>query len=177
MDLLPLLAAKGAREIYGTLQRFPGRQFTISELAKTAGVPFSTTWLLVRKWERAGIADTGRVGRAVTVRLSSAQPSAHAARLLSTGISPQQLAVEWLKGRLVGERKVREAFLFGSVAQGRERLESDIDVALLAAKGFDAAQLSEEVEGRFRGKLVPLLFFKTRELGSFLEGKETVRLK
>lgn len=177
MDLITLIAAKGGRQVYVVLQRFPGRQFTISELAKTSGVPFSTTWLIVRKWERAGIIDTGRVGRAVTVRISGAQPALRAGRLLSAGPSPQQLAVEWLRGRLSAEKRIQAAFLFGSVAAGREGLESDIDVALLAERGFDAAGLASEIGERFRGKLVPLLFFKGSELSGFLKGKQAVRLK
>lgn len=177
MDFVRLLAGKGARELYLTLARFPRRQFTISELAKTAGVPFSTTWLLVRQWERAGMVDTGRVGRAVTVRFSGAEPARLALRLLHSGTSPQSLAVGWLRGRLAHERKVREAFLFGSVARGEERLESDIDVALLAGKGFKAELLAAEAEERFRAKLVPLPFSSRGEFKDFLKGKEAVRLK
>ena len=177
MDLITLLSAKGARELLLALERFPKRQFTISGLAKTAGVPFSTAWNIVRDWERAGIVDTGRVGRAVTVRLSGSQVAGEALKLIRGGVSPQMLAVEWLRGELPKEKAVMAAYLFGSVAKGRERLDSDIDLAVLARKGFEPGALSEMMEERFRAKLVTVAFTDQKELEHFLEGKGAVRLK
>jgi hypothetical protein len=177
MDVVSLLSRKGAREVYSALERFPGRQFSVSELARVSGVPFSSAWNLVRDWERAGIVDTGRVGRAVTVRLSGSAVAGRASEVLKAGVSPQALARAWLADRLSAEAGVKSAFVFGSVAQGRETLESDVDLAILAGRGFDATPISAEACERFRAKVVPIVFSDEKGFSSFLEGKAAVRIK
>ncbi|MDD5317659.1 MAG: hypothetical protein PHF51_02895 [Candidatus ainarchaeum sp.] len=177
MDVVSLVSLKGARAVHASLERFPGRQFTISELARVSGIPFSSAWNIVKAWERAGIVDTGRVGRAVTVRLSGSEVEKAASRVLKAGVSPQALALEWLRGRVSGERAVRSASVFGSVGAGEERLESDLDLAVLARKGFDATPIAVEACERFRAKVVPIVFSDEEEFSSFLAGKRAVRLK
>ena len=175
--MITLISAKGSRQMLLTLERFPTRLFTISELAKVSGVPFSSAWNVVRSWERAGIVDTGRVGRAVTVKLAGTDVAAEALRLVKGAVSPQKLAVQWLRGEIGNDGKVASAYLFGSVAAGKESLESDIDVAVLAKPGFEPAALSERAEERFRAKLVSVVFSNKVEIEEFLKGKDAVRLK
>ena len=63
MEAFELLKYKGARRLFETLIRFRGRQFTINELAKTAALPFTTTWKILKKFEIAGIIETTLIGR------------------------------------------------------------------------------------------------------------------
>ncbi len=77
----------------------------------------------------------------------------------------------------VSERKVRQAFLFGSVAQGKEKPESDVDLALLTAPGFDANGLVYTAYEKYGAKVVPLTFSSESKLNAFLKGKQAERLK
>jgi hypothetical protein len=61
MDAVELLSFKGARELFGTLQAFPRRQFSISELAKAAGLPFTTTRNMVGRFELAQAVDVSLI--------------------------------------------------------------------------------------------------------------------
>lgn len=168
MDAIHLLKYSGARALLETLNKFPERQFTINELSKEARVPFASTWRLVKKWEAAGIIETGRVGRSVTVKLHKSDYANSLSSLLGASMSPQAFTANAFKGMLLKEKLVEEAHLFGSVARGEEKLTSDIDIALLARKGFDANSLLFDIYLKYGTKLVPLLFRDRKGLNAFL---------
>jgi len=176
LDVVELVKYKGAKALLETLVAFPERLFTISELAKVAKVPFSSVWRLVRKWEPAGIVETGRIGGSVTVRLKKSAYTNRVIELVRLSVSPQGFTVEQLKETLAKTAGVKEAFLFGSVARGEEKLESDIDLAVWADNRFDADALVFTVAEKWGTKVVPLIFEKKNELNAFLEGKEHVRI-
>ncbi len=177
METIELLARRGSRELFSALQRFPKRDFSISELARTAGVPFASAWRIVRLWECAGVVETGKLGRSVVVRYHDSPYARSLAGILGASSSPQAFTAARLKGMLGRMNGVREAYLFGSVARGEEKLSSDIDLAVLAGKGFDAEGLVFRVYEAYGTKLVPLKFGSERELKDFLKGKGAVRLK
>ena len=176
METIGLIKYKGARNVLETLLKFPERQFTINELAKTAGIPFSSCWRLVKKWEPAGIIETGRAGKSVTVKLKRSAYTRRAAELVQLSVSPQAFTVETLKKTLKNTKGVGEVYLFGSVARGEEKLESDVDLAVLAGREFDADALVFSVYERLGTKIVPLVFRNRKELAGFLRGKDGVRL-
>lgn len=177
MEAIELVKYRGSRKLLETLVKFPNRQFTINELAKEAGVPFASAWRLVRRWEPAGMIETGRVGRSVTVRLRRSEYLDSVLSLLKISASPQAFTARALRAMLAGEERVKEAYLFGSVAKGDEKLESDIDVALLVKKGYDANAIVFEAYGKFGTKVVPITFRSKKELMEFMAGKKGRRLK
>jgi len=177
MEAIQLVKYSGSRKVLETLIKFPNRLFSINELAKQAGVPFASTWRLVQKWEPAGIIETGKVGRSVTVRLRKSEYTDSISSLLNSSESPQAFTARAVKELLAGKNGVKEAFLFGSVAVGKEKLASDVDVAMLVEKGFDANQLVFEVYERLGTKVVPITFFKKDEFESFMADKKGERLK
>ena len=177
MDAIQLVKYRGSREMLETLLRFPERQFTINELSRDAGVPFASAWRLVQKWEPAGLIDTGRVGRSVTVRLHKSDYLDSVASLLKISKSPQAFTARALREILAVEEGVKQAYLFGSVARGEETPSSDIDLALLVRKGFDANGLVFGVFEKYGTKLVPVAFTSEGELRKFMKGKEGERLK
>ncbi len=177
MEAIQLVKYSGSRQMLETLLRFPKRQFTINELAREAGVPFASAWRLVRRWEPAGIIETGRVGKSVTVKLHKSEFLDVVASLLEISVSPQAFTANALGDVLAGERSIKEAYLFGSVARGEEKLTSDVDVALLAEKGFSPNSLVFEMYERYGTKVVPLLFSNKKELDAFMAGKKGARLK
>lgn len=177
MEALELMKYRGSRRMLETLLKFPSRQFTISELAREAGVPFASAWRLVKKWTPAGIIETGRVGKSVTVKLRSSEYVKSFASILNASVSPQAFAANALTRTLSKDGRVKEAFLFGSVAGGSEKLESDVDVALLAGNGFDANKLLFDAFEKHGVKLVPIVFSSKREFDAFTSDKKGRRLK
>ena len=177
VEAIQLVKYSGSRRLLETLLKFPDRQFTINELAKEAGVPFASAWRLVRRWEPAGIIETGRVGKSVTVKLHKSEYLDVIVSLLKISLSPQAFTARALGNMLAREKGIKEAYLFGSVARGEEKLTSDIDVALLAEKGFNANHLVFDAYERYGTKVVPLLFSSRKELDAFMAGKKGARLK
>ncbi|MFA6489498.1 MAG: nucleotidyltransferase domain-containing protein [Candidatus Micrarchaeia archaeon] len=177
MEAMHLIKYSGSRELLETLVKFPARQFTINELAGEAGVPFASAWRLVKKWEPAGLIETGRVGRSVTVKLHKSDYLDSILSLLQISKSPQAFAANALRAILAKDKGVKEAYLFGSVARGEETPSSDIDVAILASKNHDANRLIFEVFEKYGAKIVPISFKAKKELDSFMVGKNGVKLK
>lgn len=173
---MQLVKYKGSKALLETLVAFPERLFTISELAKVAKVPFSSAWRLVKKWEPAGIIQTGRIGGSVTVKLKKSEYADRVIELMRLSVSPQGFTVERLEEALRKTPGLKEAFLFGSVAKGQEKLDSDIDLAVWADGRFDADALVFQIAEKFGTKVVPLVFAKKSEIDAFLEGKEHVRI-
>jgi len=108
MEALQLIKYKGSRKLLETLVKFPNRQFTINELAKEADVPFASAWRLVKKWDAAGIIETGRVGRSVTVTLHKSEYLDSILSLLKMSMSPQAFTVHALRELLAKEKNVKE---------------------------------------------------------------------
>ncbi len=177
MEALELIKYKGSRKLLETLVKYPSRQFTINELAKVAGVPFASAWRLVKRWEPAGMIETGKVGRSVTVKLHRSEYLDSMLSLLRISMSPQAFTARAIKDLLAKERGVKEAYLFGSVAKGDEKLASDIDIALLVEKGYDANSMVFEVYEKFGTKVVPIAFHDRKGLEAFMADKKGERLK
>ncbi|MFH0973353.1 MAG: nucleotidyltransferase domain-containing protein [Candidatus Micrarchaeota archaeon] len=172
---LGLVAKRGRQELLKTLLEFPNREFTINELAKTAGVPFASAWRAVREWEQAGFIETRLVGRARLVRLRNKD---YAARLLQASGFPstQNAALEAVRKELEKEVGVKRAFVFGSVAEGKETPSSDVDLALLVSKRVDAYGLISRVFDATGCRLVPLQFSSARKFADFVSLKRGVNL-
>jgi predicted nucleotidyltransferase len=92
-------------------------------------------------------------------------------------MSPKAFTVRVLKDLLAKESRIKEAYLFGSVAKGDEKLASDIDMALLVEEGYDANTIVFEVYEKFGTKVVPITFHDKHELHAFMVDKTGERLK
>lgn len=176
MEAYELLAYKGAKDLFNTLTSFPNRQFSINELAKTAGIPFTSAWKLVQKFERAQVVDTVIIGKSRAVRYRDSPFSQILKSVADTSTSTQALSLKELKRILDGKKEIESAYLFGSVAKKAETLESDIDVALLLSKRMDVLSMMSSMQEKYGVKLVPLVFYSKDEFEDFLKGKEKVRL-
>jgi len=175
MEGLELVKYKGARKILETFLKFKGRQFTMNELSKTTKVPFGSLWRLLKKWESAGIIETNVVGNSKVVKLHESEYTKRILELLKLSVSPQTFTAEALKKELK-DKGIKEAYLFGSVAKKKEKLESDIDIAILAKEKFDANKLMFEVYERYGTKVVPLMFDNKKDFDKFLKDKEKERI-
>ena len=175
MEALELIKQKGARKVFETLLKFKGRQFTMNELAKEAHVPFVSVWRLVKIWDPAGIVETSVVGRSKIIKFRDSEYTKRILELLKLSVSPQSFTADALKKELKN-KGIIEAHLFGSVAKGNEKLESDIDIAILAGRKFDANKLVFDIYERYGTKIVPLIFENKQELDEFLKDKGGVKI-
>ncbi len=169
------LSRKGSRELLALLLEYPKRRFSISELARSAKVPFGTVWNTIRDWEATGIVGTERVGSTIAVTLGGGPYLEVAEKMLEMPPSLQRMALPGIAKRM-RKAGVKEAYLFGSVAKGEEKPESDMDIALVEAKGFKAEEETFRIHDALHVKTVFLEFSSEKELKSFLEGKKNERL-
>jgi predicted nucleotidyltransferase len=177
MEAIDFIKYRGSRSLLETLLKFPKRTFTINELSKEAGVPFASTWRLVKKWEPAGMIEMGKVGKSITVKIRESPYLKSITKMLKISVSPQAFTADKLRAVFARERKVKEAYLFGSVARGEEKLTSDIDTAVLCEEGFDPNKLVFDIYSRYGTKLIPLTFKTEEQLKSFIKDKKVVKLK
>jgi len=177
MEILELFKSKCAKSIFEVLLEFPKREFTIRELAREANAPFSSTRRLIEMWERVGIIETSKLGRNKVIRFHKSKFTNLISKILKMSISPQKFTVKELKVILKKDSKIKNAYLFGSTAKGKETLVSDIDLAILASVDYNPDNLMSDIAKKYGTKIVPILFNNEKELNKFLENKEKVKLK
>ena len=176
MEAVQLIAQKGARPMLETLQAYPRRQFSINELSKISHTPFSTAWNLVQKFERAQIVDVGLIGKTRTVQFNESPFSKLVLQILDMSTTLQRQSLAGLTKMLKANPAIKEAHLFGSVAANKEKLESDIDVAILAGRPLNVPFLMSTMREKYGVKVMPLEFKSKKEFDDFLSDKKTVKL-
>lgn len=176
VDAVELLAFKGSRKLFETLQAHPKRQFSINELSKASGIPFATCWKLIWMFEKAQVIGVATIGKSRAVSYKESPFSLLVAKILQISASVQAISLPGLKRELKAKKGLKEAYLFGSVATGKETLESDIDVALLVENKIDLPSLVSSMREKYGVNLMPLEFRSKSELDDFLVGKKKVQL-
>jgi predicted nucleotidyltransferase len=166
-----LLSRKGSGKLLSVLIKYPKRKFSINELSKEAGLPFGSTWNILQEWERFRLVNMEKIGNTNAVSLGSGPHLKTAKALLELEKSPQRASLGAI-ARELKKKRVGQAFLFGSVVQGKEKPGSDIDIALVSPKGFDSAKEAIELEDAFAVKVMFVEFKKEKELLEFLKGKK-----
>ncbi|MGI0036746.1 MAG: nucleotidyltransferase domain-containing protein [Nitrososphaera sp.] len=122
-----------------TLISHPGKVFTVRKLAADADVSSSEAAVLVQELEKYGIIRVQPVGRSYLITLNEQNYILN--KILKQIIKAEQDTVNELIAilhRYLNNKKIVSAVLFGSVAQKREREDSDIDL-LIISDNFEAA--------------------------------------
>jgi len=138
-DTIGVLAKRGRIKIIRTLRAYPERDFTVNELARTAGVPTMTTWRAVSDLKKTGFVKTRRVGNALTVKLTEDRESLRVLRLVPD-TDPQRGAARVFAEVLAGQGWACECRLFGSISRGEHNPGEEVDVAVV----FDDSLISEQ---------------------------------
>lgn len=136
----------GVRLLRTFLER-PQRSFTGREIAGESGTPVARTIERLRVLEKYGLVQSKDAGRA---KVWSWVPS-HA---LEPGLrawfeyegSLRNNLVETLRSKLSEISEIRRAVLFGSVARGDERAESDIDILIIVSSIRDKTVAQAKVD-------------------------------
>lgn len=124
---------------------YPDKEFTESELQRIAGIPQASTHRNVKSLLENGLLDRKRIGKA---NLYSLNKEHILYPLLSSDFEEERNILVELKNVIAGAVKnlseVELAVLFGSIAKGIERADSDVDVFIVCTG--DKSQLEEKLE-------------------------------
>lgn len=123
---------------------YPEKEFTESELQRIAGIPQASVHRNVKSLLENGLLDRKRIGKA---NLYSLNKEHILYLLLSSDFEEERNTLVELKRVIAGAVKnlseVEIAVLFGSIAKGIERADSDVDV-FIVCKG-DKSRLEEKL--------------------------------
>jgi hypothetical protein len=135
--LLPLLRSRLQAELLTLVFLSPGREWTLTELARRAGSSVATAQREVARAEQTGVVTSRRVGNTRVVTAAASPLSEPLTELLLRSFGPRQVVAEEFAD-LPG---IDRAFLFGSWAAryvGQPgRAPADIDVRVIGAPDRD----------------------------------------
>ncbi|MGI0023937.1 MAG: nucleotidyltransferase domain-containing protein [Nitrososphaera sp.] len=160
-----LFGSKVAISLVRTLVIYRGKVFTVRGLADTARVSSSEAAVVVGQLEKYGIIRIQPVGRSHMVSLN--EKSYAFKSIIRPMLRAEQETVAELASALkkhLSDKSVISAAVFGSVARGEEREDSDIDL-LVVSDDFDrvialVSRAQEEVSLTFGSRLSPIILSK-----------------
>lgn len=159
-----VLGNKVSISLFRTMIRYKGMVFTARRLAQEANVSAAMVALLTHKLEKLGIIRIQPIGRAHHLQLN--EKSYILNKIIKPIIDAEKNTVselvKFLKKHLDTE-KIISAVIYGSVATGEEKIDSDIDL-FIVSDDFDSAitavSESRDVYEIFSGSTSPLVFTK-----------------
>jgi predicted nucleotidyltransferase len=157
-----LLGSKSMLRLMRSLVAYEGKVFTVRKLAQESKVSATEAALAVKRLEKFGILTVQPVGRSHLLSLNS--DSYFVKSVLKPALKAERGTIEELVSilrRHLDDETILSAAIFGSVATGEERDDSDIDILVVSDKFDDAARLvakaSDSVARVFNGRLSPLI--------------------
>lgn len=157
-----VLATRGHVRILRALDRLPeGFAVSARDLARRAEVVHNRTSEVLSALTQIGLTQVQRVGRSDLYRLNREHILyAPIHDLFREEAAVQSALQKFLRRRLAKMRRVREAYIFGSVARGESRTGSDIDLALVIppsgptiAEQAEIDEIATDVRQRFGSEL------------------------
>lgn len=153
-----------ASALLATLIRYPEREFTILELAGESKTPYASAWRMVQALSAQGIILTKTIGNSTVCRLNAKCALLPEIKTLTElELSPHRAALKEFTSKAKKLKEIRKIILFGSVARGKEKPESDVDVALIVNR--KSARLESKINELVdciiktaRIKIIPLIF-------------------
>ena len=134
------------KDVIEHLMRFPEREFTVLELAREVKKAYATVWRFVQLLDQAGIIFTKKIGNYTICMLNKKSPYlAEIEKVLELAVSPQRSAFKRFLGEIKKIKEVAKVYLFGSVAEGKEKPESDVDCVIILDK--KTRELEEKIHG------------------------------
>lgn len=148
LQLVEILFGAYRRQILSLLLLRPDESFYVREIGRLTGVPAGSLHRELKQLTAAGLLRRAVAGNQVRYQLDRSCPiqeelagifrkTAGLADVLREALAP-------LAGR------IRLAFIFGSVAQGKERVTSDVDVLVVGSPSFTSVV---EALGQVRERL------------------------
>jgi predicted nucleotidyltransferase len=157
MQAIDLLMPRSTQRALAALLLHPGREILQRELVEAAGAGRGRGLALANGLVEAGLAKARRVGRAVLLSANAEHPLFPELRALlakTSGVADRvrEALAPW-------KDRIAVAAVFGSVARGGERPDSDLDLLVVGDVGLlDLAPAVAEIE-RGVGRRVDLLLY------------------
>lgn len=161
MRAIDLLMPRSTQRALAALLLHPERELMQRELVDAAGAGRGRGLVLARDLVEAGLAKARRVGRVVLLSANAAHPLFPELRALcakSFGVADRvrEALSPWAA-------RIPVAVVFGSVARGGERADSDLDLLIIGDVGLlDLAPALSEIEAAV-GRRVDLLLYDPEE--------------
>lgn len=134
------------------LEKFPEREVSIRTISQETKQPYASTWRFVKLLAEYGIIYLKKFGAYNVCKLNAESPFVkEIKKMLEIEKSPHYLAYNEFVEQAKQIKDVKKIFLFGSVAFGKEKPESDIDVAIIVSKK------SEQLESKINNAVDVIL--------------------
>ncbi len=134
------------RPVLKILLKDTQRRFTTRALATESGTPYATTWRVVDDLRSLGVISSEKVGSSQYLSVNRASPLVSELQRLQTfELTPHRTAAQEFVKRIAGLSQVRRVVLFGSAAEGRAGINSDVDIAVIVNRRNKA--LETEIYG------------------------------
>lgn len=160
-----LLGNKASISILRALFEYKGRIFTVRRLAETANISHTEANQTIDRLERFGIIKIQPVGRAYQLSLNDKSYILH--KIVEPIFTAENKTLETLVQILkkyLDTKKIISATIFGSVAEGEEKDDSDIDLLVISDDPDHSYAMigsaKTEVSEIFRGNISPIVFSK-----------------
>lgn len=151
-QLVELLSSRARAEIFRLLFSGSEEQLHVREIERRSGLNDSTLRQELRKLARLDLVQSRRDGNRVYYRAKTENPLYPEIRSLVLKTSG---LADVLKSALV-DKRIRIAFVFGSVARGEEKAGSDVDLMVIGQLGLrDLSRLLSGIEERIGREVNP----------------------
>lgn len=161
-----LLGTETGVRILRTFLERPRRSFTGREIAAASGTAVARTIERLRVLEKYGLVEPKEAGRATVwswVPKHTLEPALRAWFNHERGLRDR--LVETLRNKLSEIPEIRRAVLFGSVARGDERADSDVDILIIVSSMREKAAtqatldpIAEAIRATFTNPLRALIY-------------------
>ena len=157
-------------KIINYLGKHKEQSFTMLELSKAIKIPYATFYRTIQEMEDILILQTVGKAKTVTLNINNAVLKSYLV------ISSEEEKKEFLEKHPILKKIVAEldtadiVILFGSYANGTERITSDIDLLIINKKGEKSISFSK-YEFLFKKKINPI-FVTKKEFVQMLREKE-----
>ena len=166
--LAELLSSRARAEIFRLLFSGTGEELHVREIERRSGLNDSTLRQELRKLVRLELVQSRRDSNRVYYRAKTESPLYPEIRnlvLKTSGLS------DVLKSALM-DKRIRVAFVFGSIARGEETATSDVDLMVIGQLGLrDLSRLLSGIEERIGREVNPHVL-REEEFRKRLRAKE-----
>ncbi|MEX0657002.1 MAG: nucleotidyltransferase domain-containing protein [Nitrosopumilaceae archaeon] len=162
-----VIGNKIAVSILRTLVKYRGKIYTIRRLAEDAGASHPEVSKTLGELEKFGIVQIQPVGKAHQVSLN--EKSYVLVKIIEPILKAEEKTLVEVISVLkihFGTKKIISASIFGSVAVGKEKDDSDIDVLVICNDSDHAisaiSDASREISLKFQSKLSHIVFSRSQ---------------
>jgi predicted nucleotidyltransferase len=132
------------KDVIAFLLKFPEREVSIRTISKETKQPYASMWRFIKLLAGFGIVYLKKFGAYNVCKLNKESPYLkELKKALNIEQSPHRSAYNEFIEQVKQLKDIRKIYLFGSVASGKERPESDIDVAIIVSK--KSAQIESKI--------------------------------